>query len=331
LPRFQNGRIVSGAKAYFYDAGTTTPRVTFQSAGGALHTQPVTVTGSGNFPAIHVSGSAAYKIRITDSSDVLLEEFDQLAGDAGAGGGGGGGGTTIPTGFVSAFYGTGVVSDWVRANGRTIGSSLSAGTERANDDTEDLFTHLWNSDANLSVSGGRGASAAADWAANKTIALPDMRFRSMVGMDDMGSTAAGRTTGGLFASGNGTTLGSAGGEAAHELTTAELAAHSHANTATTNSTGSHSHSGTTGGGGSHSHDYIDRSETAGSGAPPGSGVGFTNVTRTTDSVGSHTHAYVTSTEGAHSHTVTMTNATTGSGTAHNNMPPFILVSFYLKL
>ena len=54
-------------------------------------------------------------------------------------------------------------SGWVRANGRTIGSVTSGGTERANADSEALFLYLWAADASLSVSGGRGANAADDW------------------------------------------------------------------------------------------------------------------------------------------------------------------------
>lgn len=62
---------------------------------------------------------------------------------------------------------------WVLANDTTIGNGSSGATGRANADTEALFTLLWNKIANqwAPVSGGRGASAAADYAANKTLAL----------------------------------------------------------------------------------------------------------------------------------------------------------------
>src|SRR5690606_21344421 len=86
------------------------------------------------------------------------------------------------TGDLKQRYGTGTHSGWVRANGRTIGSASSGATERANADCEALFEHLWGADTNLSVSGGRGANAASDWAANKTIALPDFRDRVIVGL-----------------------------------------------------------------------------------------------------------------------------------------------------
>ena len=62
---------------------------------------------------------------------------------------------------------------WIIANDTTIGNGSSGATGRANADTEALFTLLWNKIANqwAPVSGGRGASAAADYAANKTLAL----------------------------------------------------------------------------------------------------------------------------------------------------------------
>jgi microcystin-dependent protein len=70
---------------------------------------------------------------------------------------------------------------WVLMNDGTIGNAASGATTRANADTEALFTLLWNNttDANCPVSGGRGASAAADFAANKTIALPKALGRAL--------------------------------------------------------------------------------------------------------------------------------------------------------
>jgi hypothetical protein len=58
--------------------------------------------------------------------------------------------------------------------------SNTAGTGTLHDDKyEALFLHLWTNYGNTEcpVSGGRGASAAADWAANKDIKLPDYRGR----------------------------------------------------------------------------------------------------------------------------------------------------------
>lgn len=66
---------------------------------------------------------------------------------------------------------------WLLLDGKTIGDASSSATGRANADTETLFTLLWTNCANAEcpVSGGRGASAAADFAAHKTLTLPDAR------------------------------------------------------------------------------------------------------------------------------------------------------------
>ena len=83
---------------------------------------------------------------------------------------------------------------WLMANGDTLGSAAS-GADQASDANEALFLHLWNSfdDAQLPVTGSRGASAAADWAANKIIALPNLNNRMPVGAGD---TYANGETGG---------------------------------------------------------------------------------------------------------------------------------------
>ncbi len=74
---------------------------------------------------------------------------------------------------------------WLLLNGDTIGNAAS-GADHAGDDYEDLFVALWTdlADGQAPVSGGRGASAAADWAANKTLTLGDYTNRLPVGAGD---------------------------------------------------------------------------------------------------------------------------------------------------
>jgi hypothetical protein len=62
---------------------------------------------------------------------------------------------------------------WVMANDGTIGSAGSGATTLAHASAQALYTLLWTNvaDAHAPVTGGRGANAAADWAANKPIAL----------------------------------------------------------------------------------------------------------------------------------------------------------------
>jgi microcystin-dependent protein len=141
-----------------------------------------------------------------------------------------------PTGIWAPYSGTTAPGGWVMMSNRTIGSAASSATERANADTSDLYVLLWNSYTNTELviqdSAGsnttRGANAAADFAANKRMPLPDMRGRIVAGKDDMGGSAASRLTN--SANGFGTsaaTLGAVGGSQSHTLTTAQLASHSH--------------------------------------------------------------------------------------------------------
>lgn len=66
---------------------------------------------------------------------------------------------------------------WCAMDGSTIGDA-SSGATWASADAEDLFLHLWNTSnydpSSDPVVGGKGASAAADWAAHKKLTLPAM-------------------------------------------------------------------------------------------------------------------------------------------------------------
>lgn len=84
--------------------------------------------------------------------------------------------TAAPTGMISAFDLASAPAGWVEHNGGTIGNASSGATLRANADTLALFTAMWafsNTLRPIQNSSGaatsRGASAAADFAANKRI------------------------------------------------------------------------------------------------------------------------------------------------------------------
>lgn len=89
--------------------------------------------------------------------------------------------TAFTTGDIKATYKTTADSTWIMMNDGTIGDGSSGGTTRANADTSALFILLWTNVSNTyaAVSGGRGGSAAADFAAHKTIALPKALGRAM--------------------------------------------------------------------------------------------------------------------------------------------------------
>lgn len=233
------GRPLNGGKIYFIQAGTTsTPQNSFQDSALTIpHPNPLTLDSAGRVPQLFFA-DGNIKVRITNSAGV-----NQLTADnimvVGASSGGGGGGTVDPTtiiatGDIKARYGTGTLSGFVRANGRTIGSSTSGASERANADCQSLFEYLWATDANLSVSTGRGASANADWVANKTITLPDWRGRALAALDDMGNSAAGRLTATYFGA-SAVVLGAAGGVESKTLLTTNLPPYTPAGTITNGS------------------------------------------------------------------------------------------------
>lgn len=99
---------------------------------------------------------------------------------------------TVPTGAVAGFRMTTPPLGWIKENGGTIGSAASGATNRANADTQALFTLLWDqfNQATLPIqdsSGAvttRGASAAADFSAAKRMPLFDSRSRFLRGADD---------------------------------------------------------------------------------------------------------------------------------------------------
>lgn len=220
------GAPLNGGLLYFYAAGTTTPQSAYQDTSLTIPwSNPIVLDSAGRVPPFYLA-DGQIKIRLTDSAGVVQVQADNLlvvGASSGSGSAPSVDATTIlATGDLKCRYGTGALSGFVRANGRTIGSATSGGTERANADCQSLFEYLWQTDANLSVSTGRGASAAADWAANKNIALPDWRGRVIAGLDDMGNSSAGRLTATYFGTGP-TTLGSAGSSSeSNTLVTANL-------------------------------------------------------------------------------------------------------------
>ena len=117
-------------------------------------------------------------------------------------------------GMAMPFLGTGIFvpAGWIEWVNSSIGNAASGATGRANADTEALFSQLWDThaDAQCPVSGGRGASAVVDFAANKTIDLPLIDGR-----------VVGRV-GGSFPN-----LGDTTGAETHTLIVAEMPAHTH--------------------------------------------------------------------------------------------------------
>jgi hypothetical protein len=70
---------ISGAKAYFYQAGTTTDITTYQDSGAITpHAQPVVADASGIFAPIYVNNST-YKVVFKTAADVTILTVDNIS------------------------------------------------------------------------------------------------------------------------------------------------------------------------------------------------------------------------------------------------------------
>lgn len=125
------------------------------------------------------------------------------------------------TGDVKLTIKTIADTGWVLMNDGTIGNAASGATTRANADTSALFTLVWNNVSfitNVQDSSGntvaKGASAAADYAANRRIFLPWVLGRALAGA----GAGSGLTV---------RALGAVLGEENHILSVAEMPTHSH--------------------------------------------------------------------------------------------------------
>ena len=293
-------RVVPSAKMYIYEGGTSTPILGYTtSALSVARPWPVVANGAGRFPAIFIDDTPeTARIVVTDAGGTILYEdtecpvigpsrwapavtpdVDPLR--------------LLPTG-VELNLGVAVsLPGFVRANGRTIGNADSGATERANDDCLALYTLYW-ADSSYTVTGGRGASAAADWAANKTLVLPSMRGRVAVGVDTMGNSAANVVP-------TATSTNLTGGEVEHELTTAEMPVHSHG--------------GSVSAAGGHTHSYTAPATTVFQGSSGGGSFYLNATPGTTGAVANHNHDITPE----------------GGGDAHNNMQPYRTVWVLIKL
>lgn len=303
-----NGAPYSGAKAYFFDAGTTTPRTVYRDSNlGQSHDHPVLANASGMFPAIFLP-AGDYRLRIEDGSGVTITDVDGISTPSTGGGGGGGGGDTpvellARTGDLKARFGTGSHSGWVRAAGRSIGNASSGASERANADCADLFSHLWSADPTLAVSGGRGANAATDFASGKRIDLPDFRSRSFVGLADMGNVTSALIPNSMVDGGEtNITLGATLGVSEHALSIAQMPSHNHPGSETSQN-------------GEHSHTIPGYASSSVGGAFGSGNTPLANIG--------------TSTAGLHRHDVSV--GAQGGGQPHPNMPPSAFVTIYIKL
>lgn len=284
------GELTGGPITTTGTLGLANTAVTPGSYGAANETLTATVDGKGRLTALADTPIAITGSQVTDLTSIIAAAV--LA--------------AIPVGTVQVNHTNTLPTGWLYLSGQTIGNASSNATARANADTSALYTALWNSDSNLAIytSAGalttRGASAAADYAANKALALPDYRGRSIFGKDNMGGSAAGRLT-----VVTGTSLGAAGGDQ-------YLQSHGHSITDP-----GHIHSINDPG---HSHVYHEAFSAATSPQQGGGANVYINSNTSVSTTGILINANTTGISG--------TNAN-GSGNAQN-IPPAIVANVMIK-
>jgi microcystin-dependent protein len=333
-----------GCLLYLYEAGTSTPVTSYSDFGlttGNERPWPIVADAAGRIPAFWLA-DGSYRVRLTDADgNELFDESSITAIGASSGAAAGGGTATesvLAVGDMLFSFGEGARSGMVRCNGGSIGSSSSGATERAASDTEALFTFLWNNvgDSYAAVSGGRGASAAADWSANKRINTPSMQGRVPAGLDGMGRTAAGVLSGI-------TDSGESGGSETATLAEANMPSHTHSVGSLV--VDSHQHGAGTYAVGSHTHDAGSYNITAGAAGPltsttagvlavnTGNDWTFTVDSSTASVAGTcgATAPSFSGSSGAASPGITGATAATGSGTAVTITQPYRAGTWYIKL
>ena len=339
------GRPLSGGLLYFFAAGTSTPQSAYVDTALTIpQPNPIVLDSSGRVPMFYLA-DGLIKIRLTDKNGVTIIAADQLLviGPSGATGGGGGGvdpDAVLATGDIKARYGTGTLTGFVRCNGNSIGNS--GGTEAFGSQCQTLFEYLWQF-SNITLNTGKGASANADWLANRLLNLPDLRGRTIAGMDDMGATAANRlTSAGLGVAG--TTVGNAGATETVGLAVGNIPSHTHTGTTnvdglhvhtggttgiqsadhdhgvTINPESGHTHTGTTGGQ-SADHTHTIQSSPTGHTFNPGaiSSPDSSPPTQTGGTSNDHTHSFTTAAGSPHNHSV-IVGIQSASHTHNFNVP-----------
>lgn len=250
-----------------------------------------------------------------------------------------------PTGVIQDYVGSSAPTGWLLCSGLTIGSVASSATARNNADTQTLFELLWTNFSNTELiiqdSSGtpttRGASASADFSANKRMPLPDLRGRVVAGRGNMGGSTG--TALNNFAH---TTQGAAFGSQSHALALGELAQHNHG---VNESAHTHGYTEPNSGAG-HSHGITDPQHSHTTDNMYGVGSGNTNVNTGTN-VGVVSNLFVSLTSRTMPTGITINNGTigitingnttgitiqnTGSSTAHNNTQPTYILSKIIKL
>jgi hypothetical protein len=327
-----NGNLLKGAVLYIFNANTTTPQLMYQDVALTVpHVYPLPVDSNGRIPMFYLADGSVHA-RFQDKDGNILFDIQSIlviGPSAGAAPSGGVDANAIlSTGDMKFRPTSEILAGWVRANGRTIGSAISGAAERANADVAALFSYLWNNfpDTIATVSGGRGANGPADFAANKTITVPDFRARSAIGLADMGNADSGRLANVTFSIGGALVAASSGGLGTFALAQAQLPAVNFTHSGTTLSAETpHRHFGySTDSGINITLTNSNRPQFAGFfGGDGATNIGAGNADCTIGLSSAQTVGLTIAAQGV--------AASGGSGTVLQNMPPFITGTWYMRL
>jgi microcystin-dependent protein len=221
----------------------------------------------------------------TNTTQIATTEFVQVAN---------------PTGAVIAFAGSSAPTGWLLCGGQEVAISSNGA----------LYAVIGTTYGSLTNgSGGAGTTH---------FRVPDLRGRTVAGIDNMGGVDAGRLD---IANSSGTVVGTQ----YVTLTSAEMPSHTHTQNSHNHTQDSHNHSQN-----AHTHAEVYN------GAPTGGGLngsviayGTTNdlqMRGVTISSTTATNIATTATNQAN----TATNQNTGGGGAHNNMQPTMVLNYIIK-
>lgn len=279
----KNGVPMAAAQLFFYTAGTSTPQNTYADATlTTANTNPVIADANGRFGQIWLIPSAAYKVALytavtPDNPTGTLIWSEDGIGPAAAG---------VPTqtagivGEIRAFAGisSAIPSGWAACYGQAV-SRVTYATAFA------ALGTTWGA--------GDGSS---------TFNLPDLRGRSLFGLDNMGGSPANRVTAAV-SNVAGATLGATGG-------TEYAQQHNHTASSTSNVTDpGHDHGASPG-------DFV----ISGAGSNAGSG-----------SNSSQLHLVRTSTEDTGVTVTTTTTVDNNLDGDSQNMPPAAVIYWIIYL
>jgi microcystin-dependent protein len=231
-------------------------------------------------PALTGTPTAPTAAAGTNTTQIATTEFVQVAN---------------PTGAVVAFAGSSAPTNWLLCYGQAVSRATYAA----------LF-------AVVSTTYGAGDGTT-------TFNLPDLRGRTVAGIDNMGGSDAGRLD---IANSSGTVVGTQ----YVTLTSAEMPSHTHIQDSHNHTQNSHNHTQD-----SHGHNFNDPGFIPGvtNIGVGGGGTGFYGRTATQGIfIGDATATNQANT--ATNQANTATNQNTGGGGAHNNMQPTMVLNYIIK-